>query len=42
MLKGILKVINEKEMEFLHEKILEVLEETGLRISSRLLLEALW
>ena len=41
MLKGILKVLDEKDMELLHGKILEILEKTGMKISSRLLLEAL-
>ena len=41
MLKGILKVLDEKDMELLHGKILEILEKTGMKISSKLLLEAL-
>jgi trimethylamine--corrinoid protein Co-methyltransferase len=41
MLKGILKVIDKKDMDLLHEKIMDVLEKTGMKLSSRLLLEAL-
>lgn len=41
MLKGILRVLDNNEMDLLHEKILEVLEQTGLKISSTLLLGAL-
>jgi trimethylamine--corrinoid protein Co-methyltransferase len=41
VLKGILKVLDKKEMDLLHGKILEILEETGLKISSKLLLNAL-
>jgi len=36
-----LKVINRQDMDYLHEKILELLEKTGMKLSSRLLLEAL-
>ena len=41
MLKGILKVLDSKDMDMLHEKTMEVLEQTGMKISSPLLLEAL-
>ncbi len=41
MLKGILKVIDKEQMDRLHEGILSVLENTGLRIRGLALLEAL-
>ena len=41
MLKGILKVLDTKQMELLHDSALDVLEKTGLQIQGRFLLEAL-
>ncbi len=41
MIKGILKVINDKQIDFLHSSILEVLEKTGLKISGDFLLKTL-
>jgi len=41
MLKGLLKVINEEQMDFIHEKVLQVLEETGMKIHSKIFLGAL-
>jgi trimethylamine---corrinoid protein Co-methyltransferase len=41
MIKGILKVINGKQIDLLHSSILEVLEKTGLKISGDFLLKTL-
>ncbi len=41
MLRGVLKVIDTEQMDRLHEGILNVLENTGLRIRGPALLEAL-
>ncbi len=41
MLRGVLKVIDKEQMDRLHEGILNVLENTGLRIRGPALLEAL-
>ena len=41
MLKGLLKVLDEREMDRLHEAALTVLERTGLRIRAEFLLRAL-
>ncbi len=41
MLKGILKVIDEKQMNRFHEAALQVLEKTGMQIHGKFLLQAL-
>ena len=41
MLKGILKVIDDRQMEQIHQGILNVLENTGLQIQGDFLLKAL-
>jgi trimethylamine--corrinoid protein Co-methyltransferase len=41
VLKGILRVLDETQMDRLHEAVLEVLERTGLRIRGEFLLRAL-
>jgi trimethylamine:corrinoid methyltransferase-like protein len=41
MLKGIIRVLDNDDLDLLHLSILEVLEKTGLKIDGRFLLEAL-
>ncbi|MBN1298475.1 MAG: trimethylamine methyltransferase family protein [Actinobacteria bacterium] len=41
MLKGIIKVFDEHELEIMHQSVLEVLEKTGLKIHGNFLLKAL-